>query len=140
MAAGTNPANMAVVGGTKTAAAVNSEMLPTGEMARNVYFQSDQAGMQVFIKGAMREGGFTAVPALSIAERLFGNYILSNMIIVGAAYQSGFLPIAAEAIEDTITTPCPALADQGPESRDWIMIPPRDGTARQDARLARHGV
>ncbi len=104
MAAGTNPANLAVVGGTKTAAAVNSEMLPTGEMARNVYFQPDQAGMQAFIKGAMREGGFAAVPALSIAEGLFGNYILSNMIIVGAAYQSGFLPIAAEAIEDTITT------------------------------------
>lgn len=104
MAAGTNPANMTVCNGTKTAAAVNSEMLPTGEMARNVYFLPDQAAMQDHIKGAMRDKGFTAVPALSIAEGLFGNYILSNMIVVGAAYQSGFLPISARAIEETITT------------------------------------
>ncbi|MCX7565971.1 indolepyruvate ferredoxin oxidoreductase family protein [Sulfitobacter sp. F26169L] len=104
MAAGTNATNMAVCSAIKTTAAVNSEMLPTGEMARNVYFQPDQAGMQAFLKSSMRENGSTAVPALSIAESLFGNYILSNMIVVGAAYQSGFLPISAEAIEETITT------------------------------------
>ncbi|TNF19784.1 MAG: indolepyruvate ferredoxin oxidoreductase family protein [Rhodobacteraceae bacterium] len=104
LAAGTNPANMAVCDSTKTAAAVNSEMLPTGEMARNVYFLPDQAAMQDHIEAAMRKSGFTSVPALGIAEGLFGNYILSNMIVVGAAYQSGFLPISDRAIEETITT------------------------------------
>lgn len=104
MAAGTNPANMSVCNATRTVAAVNSEMLPTGEMARNVHFLPDQAAMQDHIRLSMRDKGFIAVPALSIAESLFGNYILSNMIVVGAAYQSGFLPISAQSIEETITT------------------------------------
>ncbi|MCX7560587.1 indolepyruvate ferredoxin oxidoreductase family protein [Sulfitobacter sp. F26204] len=110
MVAGTNPANMAVCDPARTVAAVNAEMLPTGEMARDVYFLPDQAGMQKHIKDAMRGDGYAAVPALSIAEGLFGNYILSNMIIVGAAYQSGFLPISAEAIEETIKTSATAPA------------------------------
>src|SRR4029077_12142578 len=42
------------------------------------------------------------VPARRIAEELFGDYMLTNIVALGAAYQDGLLPLAANAIERAI--------------------------------------
>src|SRR5262249_60616327 len=41
--------------------------------------------------------------ASAIAKDLFGDEQYANMILVGAAYQAGALPVSAEAIEHAIT-------------------------------------
>ncbi|MEL6963974.1 MAG: indolepyruvate ferredoxin oxidoreductase family protein, partial [Pseudomonadota bacterium] len=43
------------------------------------------------------------IDAGDLAEMLFGDRIFSNMILVGAAFQSGKLPISAESIDKAIT-------------------------------------
>ena len=42
------------------------------------------------------------IPSNTIANKILGDSILSNMFIVGNAYQSGLLPIKANAIEQAI--------------------------------------
>ena len=40
--------------------------------------------------------------ALGLAETLFDNHMMANMILIGAAYQAGLMPMSAEAIEQAI--------------------------------------
>ena len=42
------------------------------------------------------------IPSNTIASKILGDSILSNMFIVGNAYQSGLLPIKGKAIEQAI--------------------------------------
>jgi indolepyruvate ferredoxin oxidoreductase len=42
------------------------------------------------------------VDALGVAARLFGNTTAANFLVIGAAYQSGLLPMSAQAIETAI--------------------------------------
>ena len=43
------------------------------------------------------------VDALGLAESLFGDHMAANMILLGAAYQAGAIPIRGEAIEEAIS-------------------------------------
>jgi len=40
--------------------------------------------------------------AVALAEGCFGDHLAANMIVIGAAYQSGLIPIDATAIERAI--------------------------------------
>ena len=40
--------------------------------------------------------------ALGLAERLFDDHMAANLIVLGAAYQAGALPVSAAAIEQAI--------------------------------------
>jgi indolepyruvate ferredoxin oxidoreductase len=42
------------------------------------------------------------VDALGLAEELFGDHMPANMILLGAAFQHGCLPLSADAIEEAI--------------------------------------
>src|SRR5258708_39178042 len=44
----------------------------------------------------------TTVPARTIAERLFGDYMMTNLVVIGAAYQAGLLPLSSASIERAI--------------------------------------
>src|SRR6266498_1755339 len=40
--------------------------------------------------------------AIALAESCFGDHMAANMIVLGAAYQSGLIPVGAAAIEQAI--------------------------------------
>ena len=40
--------------------------------------------------------------ALGLAETLFDDHMASNMLVLGAAYQAGAIPVSAAAIEEAI--------------------------------------
>ena len=42
------------------------------------------------------------VDALGLGEALFGDHMAANMILLGAAYQAGAIPVRAAAIEEAI--------------------------------------
>ena len=86
----------------RTAALVNSNLLPTGSMIRDSYTEVALDPMVELIGRHTDTSRSAAIDARSIAEGLFGDYMATNMVALGAAYQAGLLPISAESIEAAI--------------------------------------
>ena len=98
-----NPINLAMAAAERTIAVVSTTKAPTGEMIANpakkypiVQELTDR------INAASRESANLFVDAQALAERLTGDHMASNLLLVGAAYQRGALPIPADAIEQAI--------------------------------------
>ncbi len=87
----------------RSVAVVSSSHVPTGLMVRNaaVEFPADSL-LHQRIDAATRAGANLYLDAETLAERLFGSHMPANLIVVGAAYQRGLIPMAAESIERAI--------------------------------------
>lgn len=87
----------------RTVAVVSSSHVPTGLMVRNaaVEFPADSV-LHRRIDAATRPGANLYLDAEGLAERLFGSHMPANLIVVGAAYQRGLIPMAASSIERAI--------------------------------------
>jgi indolepyruvate ferredoxin oxidoreductase len=86
----------------RTAALVNTNLLPTGTMIRDSYTEVSLDPMVELIARHTDASRSAALDARAIAEGLFGDYMATNMVAVGAAYQAGLLPISASSIEAAI--------------------------------------
>lgn len=86
----------------RTAAVINSAVLPNAEMIRNVHMKVSGDPMVEAILGLADRDRSLVFDARAFAENLFGDYMMTNMIAVGVAYQSGLLPITAASIEAAI--------------------------------------
>lgn len=87
--------------GPHTRAVVSTSPTPTGPMVHDpsVAYPAEE-GLLDRVRGTV--AGVEAFDALAAAEALFGSTAAANFLLVGAAYQSGALPIPAEAIEEAI--------------------------------------
>lgn len=85
-----------------TTAVVNSDLLPSGEMIRNVRSVVEAEAMIAAIRERTSHTRGVVIAARTAAERLLGDYMMANMIAIGAAYQAGLLPISAGSIERAI--------------------------------------
>ena len=97
---GANPTNLDRCSPDKTIAVSNTDLFPTGEQVRDVHAQVDTAGIRSLIESYSREQ--YGVRARWIADELFGDYMLTNMVVLGAAYQVGAVPISAASLERAI--------------------------------------
>jgi len=95
-------ANLARCLPERTAAVVNTTLLPSGEMIRDVHLDPGLDRMVEAISRVCDPKRTVKVEARRIAEALFGDHLAANVFALGAAWQSGFLPISARAIEDAI--------------------------------------
>lgn len=86
----------------RTAAVINTDLFPTGEMVRDVRHVVDVGSMRKSIGRQVRPGAVLEVPARGIAEKLFGDYMMTNLVAIGSAYQAGLLPLSADAVERAI--------------------------------------
>ncbi|KRE35963.1 hypothetical protein ASG73_14935 [Janibacter sp. Soil728] len=84
----------------RTSAVLNSDLFPTGEQVRDVYATVDSAGLRASIDEVTDD--LVEVRARWIADELFADYMLTNIIVVGTAYQHGLLPLSADAIEEAL--------------------------------------
>ncbi|HEY4020604.1 MAG TPA: indolepyruvate ferredoxin oxidoreductase family protein [Pseudonocardiaceae bacterium] len=110
----------------RTTAVLNSDLFPTGEQVRDVHAHVDKAGMRVAIGVHCKE--VIDVPARRIAEKFFGDYLLTNIVTLGAAYQAGLLPISAASIERAIELNGVAVAANTQaflHGRLWVHDPGR---------------
>src|SRR5499427_4149673 len=86
----------------RTAAVLNTTLLPSGELIRNV---EKEAPVEPMIRAILKfcdSERSVEVPGRELAEALFGDYMAANIFTVGYAYQAGLLPISAGAIESAI--------------------------------------
>ena len=86
----------------KTKSIINSDEIMTGEFARDKNFYLPFDKMKENLINILGKDSIDFIPSNTIANKILGDSILSNMFIVGNAYQSGFIPIKAKAIEQAI--------------------------------------
>ena len=86
----------------KTKSIINSDEIMTGEFTRDKDFFLPFDKMKENIISILGKKNVDFIPSNTIANKILGDSILSNMFIVGKAYQSGCIPINAKAIEHAI--------------------------------------
>ena len=87
----------------RSVAIVSTSKVPTGAMVRDTRVEYPQADrLLALINRRTRAGENVFFDANGMAEALFHDHMMANMIVIGAAYQAGVLPMSASAIERAI--------------------------------------
>ncbi len=98
-----DPNNLAKADPDRTIAVISTSKIPTGRMVvdPNATFPA-LADLLGAIAASTRREGNVYLDAQALAEALFGDHMPANILLLGAAYQAGALPISAAAIEQAI--------------------------------------
>ncbi|HEX8123789.1 MAG TPA: indolepyruvate ferredoxin oxidoreductase family protein [Solirubrobacteraceae bacterium] len=98
-----NPKNLLVGTPDKTIAVVNTAAVPTATMVKNtaVSFPTERRNIAAIEKGTRAQDN-VYLDAQALAEGLYGDHMPTNLLLLGAAYQHGCLPVSADAIEHAI--------------------------------------
>ena len=93
----------------RTVAVVSTAKVPTGHMVVGISASFPEAGEVTSAIGQAVNADLW-LDARALSERLLGSDQYANMLLAGAAFQAGALPLPAEAIEQAITLNGVALA------------------------------
>ena len=85
-----------------TQALVNSHVVPTAQFQANNRIDFGNARMKKSIEDVIGPDRTRFVDATSLATRLLGDSIATNLFMVGFAAQAGLLPVSVESIEQAI--------------------------------------
>ena len=85
----------------RTGAVVNSHEIITGAFTRDREFRLPSAALRLSLEARLRER-VSFLDASELARRLMGDSIYSNMLILGAAWQKGLVPLTGDAIRAAI--------------------------------------
>ena len=99
----TSPQNLDHARPERTIAIVSTSQVPTGAMVTSTAVEFPESnGLLSSINRVTRKDENVFLDALGLAETLFDDHMAANMIVLGAAWQSGALPVSAAAIEEAI--------------------------------------
>ncbi len=98
-----SPKNLLVGTPEKTIAVVNTAAVPTAKMVKStaVSFPAERRNLAAIERGT-RASDNVYFDAQALAEGLFGDHMPTNLLLLGAAYQHGCLPVSADAIAQAI--------------------------------------
>ncbi|GHD87075.1 indolepyruvate ferredoxin oxidoreductase family protein [Streptomyces naganishii] len=98
----TDPKYLRVASPDHTVAVMSTTEIPTGQMVvdTQVGFPAPDA-VRHAVDGTVRQ--LIALDTGALATELFDDEQYANMLLVGAAYQTGLLPMSASAVEEAIT-------------------------------------
>ena len=86
----------------RTAFVYSTYELTTGDFTRKPDLTVPGGALRSAIAERARRAPIHSLDAHTLAERLFGDSIYSNMLLMGLAYQLGHVPIPAASIEEAI--------------------------------------
>ena len=87
----------------RSIAIVSTSKVPTGAMVRDTTVEYPEADHVLeLINRQTLTGDNVFFDAIGLAEALFHDHMMANMIVIGAAYQAGTLPMSDLAIERAI--------------------------------------
>jgi len=98
----TAPPIMATYLEGRTKAVINDHVVPIALFTRQPDMPMQSAPLTKRIAGAIRPEDMTLVNATTIATKLLGDSIASNLFLVGVALQLGLVPLSVEAVERAI--------------------------------------
>jgi len=82
----------------RTRAVVNDHEIITGEFTRNPKFAIPNDRLRLALQARLGEDGVRFLDVTVLARKLLGDSIYSNMMILGAAWQQGLVPLTRAAI------------------------------------------
>ena len=136
----TSPQNLARADPDRTVAVVSTSKVPTGQMVTQVdSLFPEVGGLTRALDRATRAPANLYVESLRVSEALFGDHMPAGLLLLGAAYQAGLVPLRAESIERAI-----ALNGVSPESntlafrwgRQWVADrPAAEAATRAEAEV-----
>ncbi|MET8865794.1 indolepyruvate ferredoxin oxidoreductase family protein [Nonomuraea sp. NPDC004580] len=94
-------ATLSVAAPGRTVAVLNTSVVPTAAMVTGRVAVPGHADAVARVASATRAQH--CVDAHALSEELFGDHMPANLLLLGAAYQHGCLPVGADAIERAIT-------------------------------------
>ncbi|MDE0664547.1 MAG: indolepyruvate ferredoxin oxidoreductase family protein [Acidimicrobiaceae bacterium] len=122
-----DPKNLAKADRDRTLAVVSTSKLPTGDMvAHTEETYPDTDRLLATIDGATRAGDGVRLDADRMADALLGTAMPANVLVLGAAYQAGGIPVSAASIERAIELNGVAVAANIAAFR-WGRLYRRDG-------------
>jgi indolepyruvate ferredoxin oxidoreductase len=83
-------------------AILNEDGTPTADFVRSRDWTVPVAALMKRIGARVPAGRIVGLPAARLAERLLGDALYANMMILGYAWQSGRLPLARESLQRAI--------------------------------------
>jgi indolepyruvate ferredoxin oxidoreductase len=86
----------------KTRAAICTDLVPTAEFAKNPEWDADDVGLLAKIQGQIDAANFFSAPGLAWATTLMGDSIAANMMMLGAAWQKGWVPVSLLSLHAAI--------------------------------------
>ncbi len=103
IAGAVNPLNLQVAASGRTVAVVSRSGVPTAQMVYDPQVPgADVPAMEKLINQHTRSGDNLFIDAQDYAMKLFGNHIVANVFLLGAAYQAGYIPLRADSMESAI--------------------------------------
>ncbi len=86
----------------RTRAVVNSHEINTGDFTRDTEFRLPMQELRQRLEAVLGAGNSHIVNASTLARNLLGDSIYANMLLLGAAWQSGCVPLRKPALEQAI--------------------------------------
>jgi len=86
----------------RTRLLLNSDVAPTAAFIQDPDWRLPGADLQADLRAACGEGGVDAVDAAALALGLLGDAIYANPLMLGYAYQKGWLPLGEAALRRAI--------------------------------------
>jgi indolepyruvate ferredoxin oxidoreductase len=93
----------------RTVAVVDTAFVPTASMLQG-NGSVDPSGLAATLTAAVGSDRTVLLDSTSLAERVFGSHLPANVVLLGAAFQRGALPLPLDALERAITEDGPAAA------------------------------
>jgi indolepyruvate ferredoxin oxidoreductase len=86
----------------RSKAVCNSHQIITGDFTRNKDFNLPVDRMSIALKARLGEGALAMLDATKLAEKFMADAIYANVLMLGAAWQAGLIPMSLESIEKAI--------------------------------------
>jgi indolepyruvate ferredoxin oxidoreductase len=100
---GVEAANLSTTSSQRTTAVVSTSKVVPGELIGEPFKQFPDADDLVSRIASSTNGDrLVTLDALAIANWFFGNDVSANLVLLGAAYQAGAVPLPARALEEAI--------------------------------------
>jgi len=137
--------DLVVTGGAKTlglmrtgqtGAAVNSHEIMTGDFTRDTEFRIPGKDLEVALQARLRDG-LALFDATELSRALLGDSIFSNMMVLGAAWQKGLIPLSHGAIAQAIDLngAAPERNKQAFEMGRWAAVNPEAAQRLTEAEV-----
>ena len=111
----------------RTGAVVNSHQIITGEFTRDTEFQMPYDRLTLALEARLKDD-VALFDASDLAKATLGDSIYSNMMIFGAAWQQGLIPLSLDSLQQAITLNGAAVERnlRAFELGRWAVLHPED--------------